>query len=795
MKFTLSWLHDYLSTDAPVAEIARVLTAIGLEVESITDPAETLGVFKVAEILEAVPHPDADRLRVCQVNDGEQTLQIVCGAPNARAGLKVALAPVGAIIPNGNFAIKASKIRGVESNGMLCSETELGLGKDSNGIMELPATLTPGQRFIDAMELNDPVIEIAITPNRGDCLGVYGIARDLAAAGVGRLKQLAIPSVKPEYKSPVSIILEDTEACPYFIGRHFSEVKNRPSPDWLQNRLKSIGLQPISALVDITNYIAYAFGRPLHVYDADTLGTKLKVRAAKAGEKINALDNKEYTLTEGLPVVADDDSVLAIGGVIGGVPSGCTEQTTNVFLEVAFFEPIAVAKAGRALQIDSDSRYRFERHVDPNFMEDAAALASQMILELCGGKPSDFVIAGKNPHKKRTIAFPLERVKTLGGVDLPERHILNILNDLGFIMEGRAPIRNVQVPSWRNDVEGSADLVEEVLRIHGYDNLEVVPLPFNNDNVQGPLSPEQRAVSSARRLLATRGLQEVVTWSFMSSKKAKLFAPVTEELTLLNPISSDLDVMRPSVIGNLLDAAARNAARGFANVAFFEIGPVFASATPEGRQLHIAGIRAGAAAPKNPHKTERGVDLFDVKADALAALEIAGAPVSSLQVVREAPEWYHPGRSGAFKLGKQVFGYFGEIHPLFMEAFDLKHTVVAFELMPEGIPVKRKKGTAKPKLMLSDYQSVTRDFAFVVEETVAAEELLRAIRGADKTLIETVSLFDVYQGKGVEDGKKSVALSVKLQPKDKTLTDEEIEAVSRQVIAAVGKQCGGVLRG
>ncbi|MCD6035765.1 MAG: phenylalanine--tRNA ligase subunit beta [Rickettsiales bacterium] len=794
MKFTLSWLHEYLQTSASVQDIANQLTALGLEVEEISDPTETLGNFLVAEILEAQQHPDADRLRICKVNNGKETLQIVCGAPNARAGIKVVLAPVGTVIPNGDFTIKASKIRGVDSNGMLCSETELGLGNDSNGIMELPATASVGKRFVDEMGLNDPAIEIAITPNRGDCLGVYGVARDLAAAGLGKLKALKVPTVTSKGVSPIAVSIEQQADCPLFVGRYFKNVKNGKSPAWLENRLKAIGLQPISALVDITNYISYSFGRPLHVYDADTLKSPVTVRLSRTGEKFLALDNKEYTLPEGLTVIADSARVLALGGVIGGKDSGSELSTTNVFLEVALFDPLAVSKAGRSLQIDSDARYRFERNVDPLFVESATAIASQMILDICGGEASEPVVAGTLPDKiKKTIAFPLARVKTLGGIELGADAITGILTQLGFAVEGSGETRNVAIPSWRSDVHGPADLVEEVVRIHGYDKLPNTPLPAN-DSFKPTLSPLQKNTSLIRRQLATRGLREAVTWSFMSSDKAKLFAPLQQELTLLNPISSDLDVMRPSILPNLLDALARNAARGASDLGLFEIGPMFANATPEGRVLVVTGVRSGNAASKNPHKTERVLDVFDAKADGIAALTVAGAPVDNLQVTRDAPKWYHPGRSGAWKLGKTVLGYFGEIHPSFLESFDIKTTVIAFELFPEAIPYKQKKTTAKSALKTSEFQSVERDFAFIVDTSLPAEELLKTVRGADKTLISRVSIFDVYQGKGVDDGKKSVAISVRLQPQDKTLTDADIEQISTAVIGAVVKQCGGTLR-
>jgi phenylalanyl-tRNA synthetase beta chain len=791
MKFTLSWLKKYLETTATVQEISEKLTAIGLEVEGIEDKAASLAAFKVAQILEAVPHPDADKLRVCQVNTGVEMLQIVCGAANARAGINVVLAPVGSVIPTNDMKIKASKIRGVDSNGMLCSAAELGLGEGGEGIIEMPASNDNlAKNYVDIAGLNDPMIEVAITPNRGDCLGVYGIARDLAAAGLGTLKPLAADKIIGDFKSPINVSIEDEKACPMFVGRYFKNVKNAESPEWLKAQLKAIGLKPISALVDITNYIAFEFGRPLHVYDAKKLSGNLTVRGANSGEKLKALDDKEHELSEGMIVVADDANAQALGGVIGGAASGCSLETTDVFLEVALFEPIAVAAQGRKLDIITDSRYRFERGVDPAFVLPAAEIASKMIIDLCGGQASELVVAGHEPKWQREIDFDFSFVAQRGGIDISTSDSKKILESLGFVVSGS----KVSIPSWRSDVESKCDLVEEIVRIYGYDNLPMTPLPEMADAGE-ILKPSQKRVVKTRKTLALRGLMEAVTWSFLKQDTAKLFGGGDEKLKLLNPISTDLEAMRPSILPNLISAIGRNNDRGFADIALFEIGLIFENTSPEGQKQVATGVRAGKAVEKNIYGTSRPVDVFDIKADCLAALEAAGAPVANLRITKDAPKWYHPGRSGVLRLGKDALGIFGEIHPKILKAMDVKGPVVAFEVFFGNIPAaKPKKTTAKPKLTVSEYQSSNRDFAFIIDQSVAVDDILRAVRGVDKNLVESVALFDVYQGKGIEDGKKSVAISVRIQALDHTLTEAELDGISRKVVEAVGK-IGGTLRG
>lgn len=771
MKFTLNWLKEYLDTNASLNEITDALTSLGLEVEGVTDFAAQLSPFKVAKILEATQHPQADRLRVCKVDTGTEQLQIVCGAPNARAGISVVLAPIGAVIPTNGLVIKKSAIRGVESNGMLCSAEELGLGVDGEGIVELSGEPKLGSPAAAALGHDDAVIEIAITPNRADCLGVRGIARDLAAKGLGKLKASGFGLQASDKKSPISVTL-NSAAAPYYVGRHFTNVRNGESPAWLKSRLQMIGQKSISALVDITNYITFAYGRPLHVYDVKKLVGNLQVREAKQGEKIIALNDKEYAFKGGELVIADDKNAIAIAGIIGGKDTGVSENTTEVFLEVAYFEPTAIRKMGQALQIDSDARYRFERGVDPEFLLSGAELATTMIFELCGGEASELVIAGKSPYQPRTIGFDISKTETLGGVKIDKAEAEKILNSLGIV--------NGKIPSFRADIEGTADLVEEILRVKGYDAIPATPLP--QSDLKTILKPSQRMIGDMRRLLATRGMTEAVTFSFMSSKKAE----IKPELMLLNPISMELDGMRPSILPNLIDAAQKNAARGIHNVALFEVGPVYEGVLPEQNRTVIAGIRTGETAQKNHYKNNRTVDAFDAKADLLALLSLSINP-EKVTLEAGATAHYHPGRSATLKLGQKTLGYFGELHP----ALGLENITVGFELYTDAVPAPSK---TKSKTTISDFQSVTRDFAFVVDEKMTAESIIKSVKNSDKNLITDVRIFDVYQGKGLAENTKSVALTVTLQPTTKTLETAEIEAVSAAIIANVQKNCAATLR-
>ena len=803
MRFTLNWLKDHLETDASLDEITNKLTMIGLEVESVDNPAEKFAPFTSARVIEAKPHPDADKLSLCRVETKDGEVQVVCGAPNARTGMIGVFAPSGSYVPGIDLTLKPTKIRGVESNGMLVSEREMELSDEHDGIIELHEGTEVGVPFADLMGLNDPVIEIGITPNRPDALGVYGIARDLAAAGLGRLKDGSVDPVVGHGKSPIGVSLkfdaENTSACSQFIGRYIKGIKNGPSPEWLQRRLRAIGLRPISALVDITNYVSYDRGRPLHVFDADKVKGDIHARLAEAGEKLLALDEEEYTLDGTMCVIADDAGAVGIGGVMGGLDSGCTDQTTNVFLEVAYFDPLRIARTGRALGINSDARYRFERGVDAAYLPQATELATRLIMDLCGGEPSKLVTAGEGPHWQKSIEFDHKQVKRLTGLELEEERIIGILASLGFGVAGFGDEKlMVEVPSWRPDVGGQADLVEEVVRIHGLEHVQPKALPRHVAVAEPILTENQNRLRLAKRALAARGLDEAVTWSFVPEEHARAFGAENHiaQLTVENPISSDLDTMRPSILPGIIAAVGRNIDRGFDHVGLFEAGPQYAGDGPDDQSLAISGVRrsSGERHWANP---SRAVDAFDAKADALAALAAVGAPLGSVQVTDDAPAWYHPGRSGCIRLGpKNVLATFGEVHPAILDLLDVKGPMVAFEVIPANVPQPKKKTTkSRAPLSASDLPAVTRDFAFVVDGSITAETLLRAAKGADKKLISAAALFDVYEGKGIEDGKKSLAIEVTLQPFDKTLTDEEIEAVAEKVIAQVAKATGGVLRG
>lgn len=799
MKFTLSWLKAHLDTDASLAEIDARLTMLGLEVEKIDDPAKDLAGFTVAHIVAAEQHPNADRLRVCKVDTGTGVIQVVCGAPNARAGIKVILAQPGCFIPVTGDKLKKGNVRGVESQGMMCSWRELGLGEDHDGIAELAADAPVGAKLVDVMSF-DPVIEISITPNRADCLGVRGVARDLAASGLGRLKPLAATPVAAGHASPIKVALDfpagAESACPLFVGRHFKGVRNGESPAWLRDRLTAIGLRPISALVDITNFFTYDLARPLHVFDAAKVkGDTITARLARPAETLPALNGKEYSLTPDMTVIADAAGPEGLAGIMGGEHSGCTEATTEVFLEVAYFDPIRTATTGRKLDILSDARFRFERGVDPAFLIDAAELASAMILDLCGGQASELVVAGVEPDWRQSVALRPARVEALGGVAVDTARQAEILTALGCSVSEHGDGLLVVPPSWRGDITAEHDLVEEVIRVNGYDKLPATPLP--RPTMSKPvLTPAQRRAAWVRRQLASRGLVETVTWSFLASAQAKLFGGGAAAMHLANPISSDLDCMRPSLLPNLVNAAGRNADRGYKDVGLFEIGAQFDGPEPGQQRAVAAAIRAGRAVPRHWSEKTRPVDVFDVKADLLAAIVAAGANPDSFQIATDAPAWYHPGRSGVLKLGNKPVACFGEIHPAVLTALDVKGPMVAFELFLEALPPQKAKATkAKPLVKLSAFQPLERDFAFVLDAQVPADSVLRAVKNADKALIGEVSVFDLYEGPNVGEGKKSLAVSLTLHPFDKTLTDDEIEAVGKKVVEAVAKATGGVLRG
>lgn len=804
MKLTLSWLREHLDTHAGVNEIADALTGLGLEVEGILDPAEKLGAFIVAEIREAAPHPDADKLRLCKVDTGTEVVQVVCGAPNARAGLVGIFAAPGTYVPGLDVTLKKAKIRGVESLGMMCSAKELEIGDDHGGIIELSGAYALGSPAADALGLADPVIDIAITPNRGDCLGVRGIARDLAARGLGTLKPLMPAEVKGTAPAGVGIALDfpaDNPACPHFIGRVIRGVKNGESPEWLKRRLTSVGLRPISALVDITNFLLMDRNRPLHVFDADAVAGDLTVRLSRAGEKLTALDGVDYDLGEGAVVIADRDGVLSLGGIMGGESSGCTEATTNVLLEAAWFDPIAIAAAGRRLGIDSDARHRFERGIDPASTKPGIEAATRLILDICGGEASELVVAGAAPLTNTVIEFAPAHVHRLGGVDVPEARAIEILTALGFSARptagGGAAGLHVEVPSWRSDVTIAADLVEEILRVEGLDAITSVPLDRAGTLAKPVVDTRQRRRGLARRALAARGLSEAVTFSFIGAEHAVAFGGGSDALKLANPISSELTDMRPSVLPALIAAAVRNGARGFGDVGLFEVGPVYRDATPAGQALVAGGIRAGMSGPRHWAETPRPVDAYDAKADALAALAECGAPVASIQTFGEAPAHYHPGRSGTLRLGpKTVLAAFGELHPRVAAEMDVRGAIAGFEVFIDAIPLPKGVATrARPALDLPPFQAVVRDFAFIVGADVSAEALVRAVRSADRALIADARVFDCFAGAGVPDGKVSLALAVTLQPRSATLTDAEIDAVSKKIVAAAEKAAGAVLRG
>ena len=790
MKFTLSWLKEHLETTAGVDDVVAAMTMAGLEVEHVDDPGAKLAKFSVARIVEAARHPNADKLQVCQVDTGDGRLEIVCGAPNARAGLTTIYAPIGAYVPGSGVTLEARPVRGVVSNGMLCSAAELETASEADGILELPDDLAVGTLAADALGL-EAVIDFEVTPNRPDWLGVVGIARDLAAAGLGALKDPAVTLIAGGFAEPVEIRLDGSDACPMFAGRLIKGVKNGPSPAWLQQRLVSIGLRPINALVDVTNLLAYDRARPLHVYDAAKLtGGFIEARLGREGESLEALDGKTYAVTPEMCVIADGSGVIGLGGVMGGVATGSSEATTDVFVESAWFDPIRTAQTGRTTGITSDAQYRFARGVDPGFVVAGLELATQLILELCGGAPSEIKVAGAPPEGRPAIDFDRSYVRKLSGLTIPEARIDAILTALGFQIDGD----KVTPPSWRRDVEGKADLVEEVARIEGYGALPEEPLPQIARPTGGVLTVRQGRVRTARRALAARGYAEAITWSFTARDKAALFGGGAPELVLTNPIASDLDTMRPSILPNLIEAAGRNANRGFADVALFEIGPNFRGDQP-GDQVTAA---AALIAPHPPRRWDgQGEDpLFALKGDLLALLEELGAP--SLQVVQgQASAWWHPGRSARLQLGpKTVVAEFGELHPRILKALDVEGPLLAFEITLDAIPEpKRKAVKTRPALNASPLMPLSRDFAFLVAADTPAGEVARAAAGADKALIADTRVFDVYQGQGVPEGSKSVAVEAVIQPREKTLTDAEIEALSAKVVAAVDKAVGGKLRG
>ena len=799
MKFTLSWLKQHLDTTASVDEITYALTDLGLEVEGVEDRGAKLADFTIGKVVSAEKHPDADRLRVCQVDTDEGIKQIICGAPNAREGITVVVAKPGVYVPGIDTTIGVGKIRGIESFGMMASEREMELSDEHDGIIELPSG-NVGERFVDWLSEHnpakvDPVIEIAITPNRPDALGVRGIARDLAARGVGTLKPAAQPGVEGAFPCPISVTIdEDTlDQCPVFFGRFIRGVENGPSPAWLQDRLRAIGLRPISFLVDVTNYFTFDRNRPLHVFDADKIaGDALRVHRAKGGEVLVGLDEKEYTFEADMTVISDVDGVESIGGVMGGMHTGCTEETVNVFVEAAYFDPVRTAYTGRALRINSDARYRFERGIDPTFTPVGLDLACEMIVEHAGGEISSQVQAGHIPDVSRAYKLKPARVQSLVGMDIAEAEQRQTLTALGFRLDGNM----AHVPSWRPDVMGEADLVEEVARVASLTKLQGRPLPRVTSGVPKPvMTPMQRRLQAARRTSAALGYNECVTYSFIDQRSAALFGGGDDATKLENPISSDMSHMRPALLPGLLQAAARNQARGFMDLALFEVGPAFHGGEPGEEHMLVSGLLVGRTGPKDVHGASRPVDVFDVKTDAEAVLAAIGAP-ARVQILRGASDCWHPGRHGMICLGpKKVLGTYGELHPRVLYAMDIKGPAMAFTLWPGEVPMPRKSGANRGALDISDLQAVERDFAFVVDAEVEALTVVNAAAGVDKALVENVRVFDEFIGGALGEGKKSLAITVRLQPRDKTLKDAEIEEVAKKVVDKVTKVTGGVLRG
>jgi len=794
MKFTLSWLKEHLDTNAGVDEVVETLTRIGLEVEEVMNPAAALSGFITARIDKVEMHPDSDHLHVLAVNTGKEVLQVVCGAPNVREGLVGIFAPVGSLIPCYGEYLKVVKIRGVESNGMMCSEKELMVGEDHTGIIDLPNNPAIGLNAADVLNI-DPVIEVSITPNRAECLGVRGIARDLAAAGLGTLKPLLIPTIQGTFKSPIKVSVACLEACPTYTGRYIKGVNNKAeTPKWMKDRLTAIGLRPISALVDITNYINYDLARPLHVFDADKLKGNINVRMAYEGEEFLALNEKTYTLDSQSLGICDDEGVQCLGGIMGGLNKGSYEDTKNVFLECALFTPRCIARTGRKLQLDSDSRARYERWVDPMSNISGNNYATQMILDICGGEASEIEIAGQENFDAKPVYLRPERFKTFIGMDVSKEKSMEILKNLGFtVSEENGKIKAIS-PSWRGDIEHEQDLIEEVVRMIGLDEIPATSVKLT-EYPKPVLTPLQNNIVMVRHELALRGMYETIPFCFTDSQIGKYFRRGNDPVLVQNPIVVEMDEMQPSLLPNLLVGAKNNIARGYTNVALFEIGPEFYGRNPGEQRTVAGGIRVGKTAPKDWTGTSRSYDVFDAKADALAAIAAAKGPIDAPQITTDAPSYYHPGRSGAIRLGKNVLAYFGELHPAVLKALDIKSNVVAFEVFLENIPLPRDgKSKAKKKLELSQLQAVDKDLAFVVNKDVPAINIYTAAKTADRDNIREVRIFDVYEGDNLPEDKKSIAITVTFQPKDKSYTDAELESLMNKVINEVSKKTGAVLR-
>jgi phenylalanyl-tRNA synthetase beta chain len=809
MKFTLSWLKEHIETDASLAEVCETLTRIGLEVERVENPAEKLKGFVVARVIEAKQHPNADRLRVCMVDPGSgKEVQVVCGAPNARTGMLGVLSPVGTYIPGKDITLTAGVIRGVESNGMLVSAAELEISDDHEGIIELPGDAPVGTPYAEYARLDDPVIEVNLTPNRPDATGIVGIARDLDAAGLGRLKRTEAKPVEGRFPCPVDVKLDfapgDQHLCPAFALRLVRGVKNGASPDWMQRRLRAIGLRPINALVDITNYTTFDRGRPLHVFDAKKVAGNLTVRRAKTGEEVLTLDGRTYTLDDSMVVIADQNGVESIAGIMGGEHSGCDENTTDVLIESALWDPLNIAETGRKLGINTDARYRFERGVDPAFCVPGAELATHLVLDLCGGEPSNLVVAGKIEIDRESVVFPWSETARLTGLAIPTQEAARILEKLGFEViptPGNADRTYVRPPTWRPDIEGKADLVEEIIRIAGLDRVPAVAMPRQSEIAIAVLTLLQRRTQTARRALGAEGLVEAVTWSFVSKTEAEMFGGGALETALANPIASNLSDMRPSLLPGLIAAAKRNADRGIADLALFEVGQIFKGTSEQDQKIAATALRTGTAKRigSGRHWSDRAgnVDAFDAKGDALALLGALSIATGGMQVVPGGPAWFHPGRCGTLQFGPNgVIGHFGELHPSVLEALDAEGPHAAMEIVLDALPpAKARASKIRAAPDLPPLMPLERDFAFVVDRSVSAADMIKAAQAADRALVTDVSVFDVYEGPGIAEGKKSIALAVTVQPRDKTMTDAEIETLSQKIIGNVVQKTNATLRG
>jgi len=794
MKFTISWLKEYLDTQKSDQELIDSLTNIGLEVEDVINTSEIFSNFIVAQVVEEKKHPNADKLKVCKVDIGSDIVDVVCGAPNVEENMKVVYAPPGSTIPSTQMKLKASKIRGVESLGMMCSEFELGISDDHDGIIKLDNSVKVGQPYAEIAGLNDTMIEIGITPNRQDCLGVSGIARDLSAAGLGTLNKRNIKNNKGKLKSPIQIEIVDNHACPAFAGRYIKNVKNIESPDWLKNKLKSIGLRPISALVDITNFVMFDMNRPLHVYDADKIDERIIVRSSQKGESFRALDDKEYHLEDGMCVIADKSKVLGLGGIMGGDETGCTPRTVNVLLESALFDSVNTAKTGRQLSILSDARYRFERGVDPNSVETGIDLASQLITEICGGELSETIIAGKIPIINKTISLSIDRLKKRLGIDINEKETQIILKNLGIKTTKKGNDLLCEIPSWRQDINEEADLSEEVIRIKGYEFLPTLDIRSPNKVNKLILNESQKRISRSKRLLASKSYNELITWSFSSSEDSSFYNNL-ENLKILNPISEELDVLRPSLVPNLISAVKKNLARDHSSFSFFEIGNQFLSSNP-GDQICVAcGIRAGIKQAKDWRDQENLYDVYDVKRDMIDVINHILPQKNKLEVINEAPSWYHPGRSGTLMLNKSIkAGFFGELNPKIANFYKIKDRINLFEIFLDDIPFISKKSTNKPVFNQSNYQKVYRDFAFVIDSNIDGNDIVLSALKVDQNLIKSVDIFDIFTDPSLGKNKKSLAIKVTMQAQDRTLSENEIQDLCSKIISTIEKETSGTVR-